>query len=202
MLTIDADGLDSTAESLRELAARVNRDVVQRVIEQVQNEIKVNLQGEILKVRTGGLLRSWSQPPVVREESGEVVGTLRSNSPYAAIHEFGGVIRPVRSQNLTIPLRGALSAAGRTKFRAWEVFLDPSAYGFRHVWINRARTAILGVPPGKKRQVVPLFSLRKEVTMPARHYISDAIRTVEARTPEIVRDVTLRVAQAMGLLAG
>ena len=199
-LTMTMTGADALNARLTAAGAEISKQVVTRATYEVQNEIKLNLQGKVLDVRTGGLLRAWSQPPVISQENGETVGFLRANSPYAKIHEDGGVVRPTGGRRfLTIPMRAAKTAAGLPAFRAYEVFQNPGAYGFRYTWINKAKTAILGVGKGKNAPVKALFLLRTSVTIPARHYVSDALDVVRRKLPEMLEAVTLRVARAMGL---
>jgi len=57
-----------------------------------EREMKLRLSGRALKVVTGRLRNSVN--PQVSEEAGGIVLRVGPNVKYAAIHEFGGVIKP------------------------------------------------------------------------------------------------------------
>lgn len=94
------------------LAKAIAKRAVLYVIEDVQNNIKINLTNRILAKRSGKLLMSWSRQPVVKDESGGTRATLSSNLVYARIHEGpddGGEfteIRPVRARKLRFEIEG------------------------------------------------------------------------------------------------
>lgn len=58
----------------------------------IQGQAKRYLEGEVLNRRTGRLWRSIHADTFRR--MGRVVGIVGTNVKYAAIHEFGGTIRP------------------------------------------------------------------------------------------------------------
>lgn len=55
-------------------------------------------------MRTGGLLNSIPSSKRVEEDGDKVKGFLGSSMPYAAIHEFGGIITPKRAKFLKFPV--------------------------------------------------------------------------------------------------
>ena len=55
-----------------------------------------------LHIRTGHLRRSIESG--VNEKGNNIIGWLGSNVIYARIHEFGGIIKPVRGQYLKFPI--------------------------------------------------------------------------------------------------
>lgn len=58
----------------------------------VQEAAKDNVDGEVLNRRSGDLWRSIQEH--VFKKAGTVVGIVGTHMKYAAIHEFGGTIRP------------------------------------------------------------------------------------------------------------
>tara|TARA_B100001964_G_scaffold178865_1_gene197304 strand:+ start:981 stop:1535 length:555 start_codon:yes stop_codon:yes gene_type:complete len=74
--------------------------------------------------------------------------------PYARIHELGGIIRPKKGKFLTIPFPGIKGFARDFKdtFIAKDIIFQKTGSGIR-----------------------PLFSLKKQVTIPRRSYLRPAI---------------------------
>jgi phage gpG-like protein len=122
----------------------------------LQRQIIKNVSGPILKVKTGTLRRSWGASTAIKvlEEGLKVVGTIGSNLKYAAIHEFGGRITPSRANNLTIPVPENKSLK------------KPREYSNTYFKNGIMYEKISG--KNSKR----LFFLKREVTLPARRYVS------------------------------
>lgn len=144
-----------------------------------------------LKVRTGKLRAS------VRSLKNRVVGTTISGgvgigTVYGRVHIGPSgqetVIKPKQKKYLTIPLPAALTKAGVTKGSAmsgvWgETFVAKTKKGnliiFGQYLFQKGKKA--GQAAGK---LVPLFLLRKEVTVPARIHPEDII---EWEKPKMVQ---------------
>lgn len=102
----------------------------------------------------------------------DVWAKLASSSKYALIHETGGTIRPKRRKFLAIPLPTAQAKAGA--MRGNLVGLDPaggttpSLYGVKGLVLfkSKAGNLLLGEP--KPGGIVPLFVLKRSVTIPPR----------------------------------
>lgn len=86
------------------LAENIVKTAVLRVADEVRNQILINLTGRILKIRTGNLRRTWSTFPKLHEDADGPYATLQSNLVYAAIHEFGGEIKPVKAKALVFTI--------------------------------------------------------------------------------------------------
>ena len=80
-------------------------------MEELQNQVKLNLSGRILRKRTGRLLQAWSSQPRIETHGGwgmhQHVAKLAVNSKYARIHEGPDnlaetftEVRPVRAKCL------------------------------------------------------------------------------------------------------
>lgn len=141
-----------------------------RAAEALRTHIKLRkLSGEPLHARTGQLRGSVSYRVETRTDG--VLARIGPHVPYARIQEFGGTIRPRRGQFLTIPLRAAMTAAGATRFTARAIISSPSIGGFEGTFF---RDHILFGKRGK--QAVPLFVLKRSVTIPARSYLRSSLR--------------------------
>jgi len=96
----------------------------------------------------------------------EVRGVVGTNLVYGPVHEFGATIRPKTKKWLTIPFPGggAVTALGVGRGSARE---------FKNTFI--ANDIIFGQSTGKSDKIVPLFILKKSVTIKPRPFIRPAI---------------------------
>lgn len=137
------------------------------------------LSGQLLKRRTGRLAGSiMGRAERFQGLPGLRVGTLRGPAvPYAAVHERGGTIRPVRAKALAIPMEAALTPAGVDRFGGPRYAGDLKFIPFR-----RSGVAVGGLfdpstlQKGEDGRVdlstaVMYYLLVREVTLPARHYL-------------------------------
>jgi phage gpG-like protein len=124
--------------------------------ERMVRKIARRLSGDALDVRSGRLRGS-----LTHEETADTAEISAGGGPgevdYAAIHHYGGVIRPRKKKMLTIPFPGG-PADQRVPFRARDFNDTFVAKGiiFRRV---------------SKDEIQPLFILKKAVTIPARPYM-------------------------------
>lgn len=165
------------------------RRAVQLVGHEARNQLLVNLQSRILKVRSGGLINSWSGhvPDAESDGKGGWRTSLASNIAYAAIHEFGGDV-VMKDKYLTIPTQEAVDRVPYSERTASRVISDPGLAGCVSTFF--IRTASGGVIMGKlggKSKPIPLFILRERVHIPARRYITLSIQQIASRVPGIVR---------------
>ena len=92
----------------------------------VAGRVKELINGEVLNRRTGRLWKSIQ--PEVAERLGRVIGIVGTDVKYAAIHEFGGIIRP-------------RSESGRLAFRIGDDFVMTSQVEMpRRPFMSRAAT--------------------------------------------------------------
>ncbi len=119
--------------------------------------------------RTGTLARSWKV--VVVGDGLDLTGVLFTNVPYAAIHEFGGTIRPRRGKWLWIPARTLLTPAG--VFRGWEGVKWDSVFFRRSRRNARNLVALEDRGASKPRHVA---TLAPEVTIPARMGLRELVK--------------------------
>lgn len=85
--------MDEFEGRFRRAAGRALEETANLAVNTVQNKY---LNGGALNVRTGLLRRSISQ----RTDQTSLVATIGTNVEYAAIHEFGGEIRPKNAKAL------------------------------------------------------------------------------------------------------
>jgi len=135
-------------------------------------EIQAGLRGKILKRRTGELARRTQER--IQETREGVKISFGSNLVYAAIHEFGGTIVPKKAKFLTIPFPGVY---GKAK-------------DFSNTFVAKG---VIHQKIGNK-DWNPLFSLKKSVTIPARHYLSEPIKKMR---PELERGLK-RAVESIG----
>lgn len=147
-----------------------------------------NVSGGILKTHTGQLRRSIAgRASVLGTIAQSIIGSGifgRKAVKYARIHEKGGKIRAKKAKMLTIPLPGIKGVAANYP----NAFIIKSKAG-NVLLVERNGTA------GLK----PLFVLKKEVDIPARHWLSQSIDEIK---PELLRSLRpkeiVKVMEKMG----
>lgn len=86
-------------KGITDILARAERNIVGGVGEGVQRNILRNVEGRILRVRTGSMVQAWSGPIRIEEDprTGGVLAIISPSRtlPYLRIHEYGGEIRPL-----------------------------------------------------------------------------------------------------------
>ena len=113
-----ADGFNFFAGRYPEEAAKEFGDAAWKTLVRFRDVfIRLRLSGRPgLNRITGQLIRSFK---VGRSPRGVAINAVRAwlatGSPYARIHEEGGVIRPKRAQALAIPIGAARTKGGATK---------------------------------------------------------------------------------------
>ena len=129
--------------------------------ERIVRRISQRLSGPVLKENTGRLKGSLNH-----EEKADSLEVSAGGGPevdYAAIHNFGGVIRPKKKKFLTIPFPGG-PADKPVPLRASD-FTD--TFVAKGIIFQRKKK----VKKAKNAQIIPLFILKKSVTIPARPYM-------------------------------
>jgi phage gpG-like protein len=173
-------------------------------------QLKMNVTGVILKVRTGNLQRSMGMHMVLENgnwmavvgSGAQVENPIMSDgsdlkaSPdirmeYADILETGGTIVPVNRQWLTIPQDAALTDSGAPRFSARQVWQDPHGFGYEDTVI--LGRMIYGIR-GKRERLVPLFSLVKSVQIPAKEYMAASI---EESSEAVAQDMVGQIEMAL-----
>ena len=129
--------------------------------------IQERLSGNPLARRTGTLARSWGVE-VFGESIRSLRGVVFSTARHARIHEQGGVVRPVHAKMLAIPLQAMRTPAGVARFHTPLRLTLKCA--FLKTWIQKSKRGnlILMGQKTKRSEPVPLFVLKRQVTIPPR----------------------------------
>ena len=110
------------------------------------------------------------------------VGTV--DVKYARILEKGGTIRPTRKQYLTVPL-------GRTKGSASDY---PDAFIIK----SKKGNLLIVEKVGKRQRLKPLFVLKKQVRIPAFHWLEKSVRDRKGKLDSMLSKSRLyKVAERM-----
>lgn len=109
--------------------------------------------------RSGALRRSFGTAVTGEKSVDTWVGVVYSTSEYARIQEYGGTGLPKKSQFLTIPLGAARTGAGVTR---------GGARSFPNTFFAKSKAGNLLMFQRQGKKVVPLFALKKSVSIPAR----------------------------------
>lgn len=102
--TVTVPGMDAKLRALSIVAPKaVDRGLYAGIMEatiDIQSRTRKLLLGEVLNRRSGRLWRSIHAETFRR--IGRVVGIVGTNVKYAAIHEFGGIIRPKKAGGVLV----------------------------------------------------------------------------------------------------
>jgi phage gpG-like protein len=192
----DKKQADKIYSKLCEIKPRSRTNVLGKYFTNLCRETEVTmkeeiLSGQVLKVRTGALRRSIGYiTKDTRDGFQGLVGSgvrYGNRLPYATIHETGGVITPKKGKYLAIPLPAALTKSGSQ--------LRGGAFGardFKDTFFMRSKKGNLLIMQKKgKHSAVPLFVLKKSVTIPARRYMSKTVDLIKPRS-EALMDATIK----------
>lgn len=149
----------------------------------IERALKGNISGGYLDVRSGRLRASIGSR--IDVDADGLTATIGSGArqgdriKYANIHETGGTVVPRVRQWLTVPLSAAQTASGVARFTAQDVRQHRTQYDGSFIqdsiifgYMKRGKYK----KGGLNLNIVPLFVLKKSVTIPASRYLS---RTAE-----------------------
>ena len=182
--------------------------------------------------RSGALARSWTfkatggdgtSGALVKVDETETGASveLRSALEYAAIHEFGGIVKAKTSKYLAIPLGPAKTPAGVAKFSSprqapvklqfiqtkkgnkllVEILKKPR---MRHELIGihvqgEKHPRTMKVATGIKDKFIAWYLLREQVYVPARRYVSKAVEKTEPDAVPIMDAVIVKALRKANL---
>jgi hypothetical protein len=133
-----------------------------------------NISGHILQTRSAHLRRSITGKTFKDKLIYAIIGSGifgRKAVKYARILEKGGIIRPKKAKALTIPLPGVKGIAANYP----DAFIIKSKAGNALIVEKRGKTGLK-----------PLFVLKKQVKIPAKHWLSDSIKEMK---PDLIRSL-------------
>ena len=176
-------GLAQGVEILRAEMSKAMRASLFTVTRTAQKEFLSGPRPERLGVRSGRLRASLNEGDRdliyrVEDRQAQVVGTVGTNVVYAAIHETGGIIRPIHGRYLAVPTMLALSASGVLKPQYNRPLKEIPG-----LVIIRTKSGVLFAQErqpamGRQRRSIAraLFWLVRKVTIPPRPYLGPALR--------------------------
>ncbi len=151
-----------------------------RAADIINGALKRFSSSDLLHARTGMLAKAWSVQP---DGTDPFTFRITNFTPYAAILNRGGEIKASKTA-LAIPVFDALTDRGVARWpgpREAEAALGTKLF----VWKSKAGNAFLAATIA--RRVSPLFLLRGQVTIPARHYVEAAVEDARDRAVGEVR---------------
>ncbi|ASP22057.1 hypothetical protein ANTHELSMS3_03427 [Antarctobacter heliothermus] len=174
-------GLDMLADRFREaqdeLGIPVSREM-RRFLQEQMAEIAARHGGSIttsttLARRSGKLVAALRRAARVKDVKtlGRVTGRVKLRAD-RAVHEDGGRIKPTSGQYVTVPLPAALNANGTPK--------KARARDWPNTFMAKSRKGNLLIFQRKGGRLVPLYALKKSVTVPAR---LGAVRSAREAAP-------------------
>ncbi len=128
-----------------------------------------------LSKRSGRAARSIKASVKVRGTTLDTLTGSIGGIGYLRTHEFGATVRAKRAQYLTIPLPAALHANGTPIHR--------SARQWQNSFIMRSKMGNLLIVQKRGKNIVPLYVLKTEVTIPPRLRMRE---TLQKRVPLLV----------------
>lgn len=170
--------LKATLRQANQLGRAVRIGLV-RAGARLERLAKERVTGDILKVRSGSLRRSITSR-IIEDKNGvslAVGSTVGVAAKYAPIHEFGGVIKPVRAKMLAVPVGPALTPSGVARYPSPRDV--PVRLGFRPtktpgtaLLVERTKTV-----KGRRGRTSGRvwFVLKKQVRIPTRQWLSRSI---------------------------
>jgi len=102
---------------------------------------------------------------------------ISANTVYAAMQEFGGVIKPVRAKALSIPIHPLAKNKEPGDFK--DLVYIPGRNG---------KHPILARKSPKGRSITPMFVLVKRATIPAQPYLRPAVYENKDKIMELLVD--------------
>jgi hypothetical protein len=144
---------------------------------------KRNVRGKYLNVRTAHLWRNIKFKIIESAEGtvGVAIGTgpdvgANKEVKYASIHEHGGTITPKKGKYLTNPFPGVKGTVRNfgSFGKEGNLFSFTSKKGNKIIAMRKWRK-VRGGENSTVRGFIPLFLLKKEVHIPARHWLSQTI---------------------------
>ncbi len=146
-------------KAMKDYLEQVRRALIQRHSRKFSNPTNVPATGEKNLLRRSGSIAGIRVLVGKQKDINQLTGSLVIPFPIS-IHERGATIRAKKAQFLTIPLPAALDARGlprRASARAWD-----------NTFVKRSKRGNLLIFQKRGVELVPLYLLKREVTLPPR----------------------------------
>ncbi len=147
------------SKSLQRYLDEVRRALIRRHSKPFSNPTNVPATGSSDLLRRSGGIRGITTLVKSAKDLNRIAGTMIVPFPIS-VHERGTTIRARNAQFLTIPLSAALDSRG--------IPLRPSARSWDMTFVQRSRRGNLLIFQRRGTQIVPLYLLKKSVTLPPR----------------------------------
>jgi len=114
-----------------------------------------------LSKRSGSLNASLNPNRIKITGTDDTIGVSFTLTGIAAVHEKGATITPKKAKYLTVPLPAALTGRGVPR--------KPNARAWKNTFVLKSKKGNLLIMQKRKRgELVPLYVLKKKVTIPKR----------------------------------
>lgn len=184
-IVIDSDGAGKLFAGFGPKFLRRARVVMEAHGQQYIADLKEGrLSGNPIRFRTGNLRRSFKSRTYESALLGGIITDVAPVGPgekYAALQEFGGTVKPVKSKWLWIPIKGNMTAGGVARITPTEA-INRGGFFSKNVFFGRTITknkkdvhghtigggGYKGATFNKGEAITPLFVLKKSVYVPGR----------------------------------
>ncbi len=158
--------LDRKVKEFKEKEKRFLKEVALRAEKYAKENVPVD---------TGHLRRS------IKTEIGDGWSAVGTNVEYGPPQEHGATIKPVNAKFLAIPVNKKIKKQTE-KYGSPRAFIDAlKRQGYNIFVKNNVLMA------SKKKQVIPLFILKKQTKIEGKHFLQNARIKVLKEIPEIIR---------------
>jgi hypothetical protein len=201
---LDLRKLEQFQHDLKVLGTGGVRRIVLKVVQTAGLSAQAKAQaavtgGNPLHTRSGRLRQSIGYR--VQDQTNAVLlhlyagGGGRGEVKYAASHEYGATIRPVRGKFLAIPVGPALTGAGVARFSPRDLQLRFIATRSGGILVLKTEQRTAGGRLKRGGAVgTPYFVLVREVTIPKRPYLRPALEDAAHKLgPELAQHVRTAV---------
>ena len=165
---------------------------VRRLMLLAAREIVLQIKpGKSIDPHSGQLAKSWqierggTAETTERHTVSTAFGRLASKLVYAAIQQFGGIVRAVKSKYLSIPLDPAKTPSGVSKFKSPRQVKDLVA-----IRSKGGNLLLFKIPElkaaGKGSMPKPWYLLKEEVRLKPTHYVTKAAAETEKQSPAVM----------------
>lgn len=175
---------ESNSDELKK-SLKATADGLRKAFSAALEEIGISVTRDAIRgapIKTGELRRRITYNWEFQGDNGFVeagVGVPGTGSEpliYAEIQDVGGIVRPVKSQKLAIPVWSKFTtASGVSGVSARDVISNPGQWGLKSTFTRE--NSILGVT--EAGETVTLFARKREVVVPGTRYLSNPADQME-----------------------
>lgn len=174
LLAVGAD-IEKNFDKIGPLVKGILRDYMKAVLESVRQRVSAPYPGGTsaagafpgrLSKRSGRLLASLADSKIGASRTKDPIEVTYRLDGIATVHERGATITPKRAKYLTIPLPPALTASGVPK--------KLSAREWQNTFVLKSKKGNLLIVQKVGKELVPLYVLKKKVTIPKRLAFEEA----------------------------